>query len=92
MAKLVKSVQSETSEAIAGMEESIAEVVEGSKLASQAGEALADIDAVSVATPDQQRRWLHEGGDETPLVASKRYLRRSSTFFATVAEPSSRQD
>ena len=47
MAKLVKSVQSETSEAIAGMEESIAEVVEGSKLASQAGEALADIDAVS---------------------------------------------
>ena len=48
MAKLVKSVQSETSEAIAGMEESIAEVVEGSKLASQAGEALADIDAVSV--------------------------------------------
>ncbi len=47
IAKLVKSVQSETSEAIAGMEESIAEVVEGSKLASQAGEALADIDAVS---------------------------------------------
>lgn len=47
MAKLVKSVQSEAAEAIAGMEESIVEVVEGSKLASQAGEALADIDAVS---------------------------------------------
>ena len=47
IAQLVKGIQSETSKAIAGMEESIAEVVEGSKLASQAGDALADIDAVS---------------------------------------------
>ena len=44
---LVKSIQSGTSQAIAGMEESIAEVVNGSQLASQAGDALADIDAVS---------------------------------------------
>jgi twitching motility protein PilJ len=47
IATLVKSIQSDTSQAIAGMEESIAEVVNGSKLASQAGEALADIDSVS---------------------------------------------
>ena len=47
IAQLVKSIQSETSKAIAGMEESIAEVVEGSKLASQAGDALDDIDSVS---------------------------------------------
>ncbi len=47
IATLVKSIQSDTSQAIAGMEESIAEVVKGSKLASQAGEALADIDSVS---------------------------------------------
>lgn len=47
MARLVKNVQLETAEAVGGMEESIAEVVEGSKLASQAGEALADVDTVS---------------------------------------------
>ena len=46
IARLVKSIQSETSEAIVGMEESTVEVVEGSKLASQAGDSLNDIDAV----------------------------------------------
>ena len=44
---LVRNIQTEISDAIVGMEESIAEVVEGSKIASQAGEALSDIDAVS---------------------------------------------
>ena len=47
IARLVKCIQTETSEAIIGMEQSTLEVVEGSKLASQAGESLADIDSVS---------------------------------------------
>ncbi len=44
---LIKAIQGETSEAITAMEECTREVVEGSKLASQAGEALDEIDTVS---------------------------------------------
>ena len=44
---LIKAIQNEATEAIAGMEESTREVVEGSKLAAQAGQTLTDIDAVS---------------------------------------------
>ena len=44
---LIKTIQTETSEAIADMEESTREVVEGSQLATQAGETLAEINEVS---------------------------------------------
>ncbi|MBT5020661.1 MAG: HAMP domain-containing protein [Planctomicrobium sp.] len=44
---LIKAIQTETNEAIAGMEESTKEVVAGSKLASEAGETLTHIDQVS---------------------------------------------
>lgn len=44
---LIKGIQSETSEAIADMEESTREVVEGSQLASEAGETLNEINEVS---------------------------------------------
>ena len=44
---LIKAIQTETSEAIADMEESTREVVEGSALASQAGQTLSEIDTVS---------------------------------------------
>jgi methyl-accepting chemotaxis protein len=47
IARLVRCIQTETSGAMIEMEESIREVVEGSALATQAGEALADIDSVS---------------------------------------------
>ncbi len=47
ISKLIKSIQSETSEAISDMEESTREVVAGSQLATQAGEALFEIDSVS---------------------------------------------
>lgn len=47
IAALIKAIQTETAEAIAGMEESTREVVEGSMLASEAGQTLADIDSVS---------------------------------------------
>jgi methyl-accepting chemotaxis protein len=44
---LVKTIQSETNEAVAAMEKNINEVVEGSKLANQAGQALEEIESVS---------------------------------------------
>jgi twitching motility protein PilJ len=47
IATLIKTIQSETGEAVTAMEKGIQEVVEGSKLANQAGQALAEIEAVS---------------------------------------------
>jgi twitching motility protein PilJ len=47
IATLVKTIQSETGEATAAMEKGIHEVVEGSKLANQAGQSLGEIESVS---------------------------------------------
>jgi twitching motility protein PilJ len=47
IANLIKTIQSETNEAVGSMEKSIHEVVEGSKLANQAGQALEEIGSVS---------------------------------------------
>jgi methyl-accepting chemotaxis protein len=47
IATLVKTIQGETNEAVAAMEKGIHEVVEGSKLANQAGHALGEIEGVS---------------------------------------------
>ncbi len=47
ISKLIRSVQNETSEVIADMDESTREVVAGSQLASQAGEKLFEIDSVA---------------------------------------------
>jgi twitching motility protein PilJ len=47
IAGLVRAIQAETGEATAAMEESTREVVEGSRVANEAGQALARIDAVS---------------------------------------------
>ncbi len=44
---LIKSIQSETNEAVAAMEETTREVVEGSDLANEAGQALTEIETVS---------------------------------------------
>jgi twitching motility protein PilJ len=44
---LVKTIQSDTSEAVASMETSTAQVVEGARLALNAGDALAEIENVS---------------------------------------------
>ena len=44
---LVKTIQSETNETVAAMEDSTREVVEGSQLANQAGQALDEIETVS---------------------------------------------
>ena len=52
IATLIKAIQAETTEAISGMEESTKEVVEGSKLAAEAGQTLSDIDHVSSQLAD----------------------------------------
>jgi methyl-accepting chemotaxis protein len=44
---LTKSIQSETNEVVASMEETIREVVDGSSLANEAGQALSEIRSVS---------------------------------------------
>ena len=44
---LVNTIQSETNEAVTAMEESTREVVQGSQLADQAGQALSEIETVS---------------------------------------------
>ncbi|MDQ3688389.1 MAG: methyl-accepting chemotaxis protein, partial [Acidobacteriota bacterium] len=47
IATLIKTIQSETNEAVAAMEDTTHEVVEGSGLANEAGGALAEIETVS---------------------------------------------
>ena len=47
IANLIKSVQTDTNEAISAMEETTREVVGGSQLANEAGQKLADIGVVS---------------------------------------------
>jgi methyl-accepting chemotaxis protein len=47
IAGLVNTIQSETNEAVTAMEESTREVVQGSRLADQAGQALGEIESVS---------------------------------------------
>jgi methyl-accepting chemotaxis protein len=44
---LIKTIQTETGEAVGAMEKSISEVVDGSRVANQAGKALGEIEAVS---------------------------------------------
>ena len=48
IAALVKAIQGETNEAVAAMDRSIQEVVNGSKVANQAGQSLQEIEGVSV--------------------------------------------
>ncbi len=52
IASLVKSIQMGTNEAITAMDENTKEVVEGSKLALQAGQSLGEIEAVSARLAD----------------------------------------
>ncbi|QVL30883.1 methyl-accepting chemotaxis protein [Telmatocola sphagniphila] len=70
IATLVKTIQSETNEAVGAMEKGIQEVVEGSRLASQAGQSLAEIEAVSkklaelissISTASRQQARASEG-------------------------------
>jgi twitching motility protein PilJ len=70
IAGLVKTIQSETNEAVGAMEKGIQEVIEGSKLATQAGQALVEIESVSqklasliqnISTTSKQQAQASEG-------------------------------
>lgn len=50
---LVKTIQSDTNEAVSSMEQSTSNVVEGAKIAESAGEALIEIETVSVKLAGQ---------------------------------------
>jgi twitching motility protein PilJ len=52
IAALTKSIQNETREAVAAMEETIQEVVQGSQMANEAGATLQEIERVSVHLAD----------------------------------------
>lgn len=74
---LIKAIQGETSEAIAAMEECTKEVVTGSKLATEAGQALDEIDAVSkdlaelMRSMTQATRQQAEGAEEMTKAVSE---------------------
>ena len=59
IATLVKTIQSETNEAVGAMEKGIAEVVAGSKLAAQAGQSLHEIEGVSGKLADLIQQISH---------------------------------
>ena len=63
IATLIKTIQSETNEAVGSMEKSIHEVVEGSKLANSAGKALEEIGSVSTTAnyPNSGPLWVTGG-------------------------------
>ncbi|MBA4191092.1 MAG: hypothetical protein C0467_24165 [Planctomycetaceae bacterium] len=64
IATLVKSIQSETNEAVGAMEKGIQEVVEGSKLAGQAGQALDEIEGVSNKLADLIQQISHSAAQQ----------------------------
>lgn len=74
---LIKAIQGETSEAIAAMEECTKEVVTGSKLATEAGQALDEIDSVSKVLAELMRsmaqatRQQAEGAEEVTKAMSE---------------------
>lgn len=84
---LIHGVQSETAEAIAAMERSTREVVDGSKLATQAGSALGEIDSVSnelaalIAEVTQATRQQARGAE----AISKAMVEISSVTHQTAA-------
>lgn len=74
---LIKAIQGETSEAIAAMEACTMEVVTGSKLATEAGQALDEIDAVSkdlaelMRSMSQETRQQAQGAVEVTKAVSE---------------------
>lgn len=62
---LVRTIQSDTNEAVSSMESSTAGVVAGAKLAEDAGEALMEIENVSNYIADVTRRISNLAGDQS---------------------------
>lgn len=71
---LTKSIQSETNEVVASMEETIREVVDGSSLANEAGQALSEIRSVSQQLAELSRTIsdaaLRQAGNSESVLAA----------------------
>lgn len=74
---LVKAIQTETNEAVSAMERNIQEVVSGSKVANQAGQALQEIEGVSVKLADLI---------QSITLASKQQARGSEALARSMGE------
>lgn len=79
IAALIKSIQSETNDAVTAMEETTREVVAGSGLATEAGQALSEIEAVSNKLADLIQTISHAAqqqarGSEAITHSMKRIL------------------
>ena len=71
IATLVKTIQSETHEAVIAMEGSTGEVVQGSQLADQAGQALSEIESVSERLADLIQSISHASKQHSSESLSK---------------------
>ncbi len=67
---LVKTIQADTNEAIASMETSTAGVVNGARLAQDAGEALKEIERVSVHLAELVQNISHAARQQSSASAS----------------------
>lgn len=69
IAALVRTIQSDTQDAVLAMEHSTREVVEGARLSDNAGSALADIDRLSHEVTDLIEQIAHTATREAELAA-----------------------
>ena len=67
---LVKTIQTDTNEAIISMEQSTAGVVSGARLAQEAGEALREIEGVSVHLAELVQSISHSAHQQSTAAAS----------------------
>jgi twitching motility protein PilJ len=74
---LIKSIQGETNEAVAAMEKSIQEVVDGSKVANQAGDALEQIEQISTQLAELI---------QSISIASKQQARGSESLVKSMSD------
>ncbi len=77
IATLIRTIQSETNEAVAAMEATTREVVEGSQLANEAGKTLAEIETVTMRLDELI---------QSISMASKQQARGSETLAKSMSE------
>ena len=86
IAVLVRTIQTDTQEAVAAMERSTHGVVEGAKLSDAAGTALGDIDRVTRQLSELIAQ-ISDAGAEGSRVGQRRGRRTSSTSSRSPSRP-----
>jgi PAS domain S-box-containing protein len=86
---LIKNIQAETNQAVIGVEEATREVVDGSQLALQAGERMAELNELVAQLADLIQQVVHSTASQTStsmdsLVQLSRGLQESVAAFGTV--------